>query len=176
VTDEPQHLVVPPLALMPACPDFLYRSRDIIMTFVEVRPRLQISPNDPDFRVPPGIWSLLFGNPSIGRSLLLRTAKRPLIELEKRADREYQAAMKTWEAEPDGAEPVPISYIVGNMQEILSKHERGVAMLIDEWAAYIGQFDRYAGGGNALVTPGSTSRATTATSTPSPASSGATIS
>lgn len=110
--------------------------------------RLEI---EPGFEVPPGLWVLLLGESGIGKTPITRAAWRQLELLQREEADRWQAAKAEWEQQPKetrGPEPVPKRYIIKDatiesLQAILVKQDRGAAKVLDEWASFIGQFDKY---------------------------------
>ena len=116
--------------------------------------RLQMMENDSKWKVPPGLWVLLFGPSSVGRTPALDAAWDPLKAIQRHDIHEWQSAKKDWDkqdkAEREG-EPRLRRLVTGNttveaLQGILTKQDRGVAVFNDEYSGFIGGLEKYNSG------------------------------
>jgi hypothetical protein len=113
--------------------------------------RLQMKEHDPHYTVPPGIWVLLFGEASTGRTPILQRCWDPLEFRQKAAFAEHKEALAKWnkeDADERGEKPTLSRYIVKDVtvqrvQDILTQQDRGVARFVDEWAFILGQMMAY---------------------------------
>ena len=122
---------------------------------IDGRVRLQMKRHD-NWSVPPAIWVALIGAPSTKKTPIIDTAWAPLHKLQARDLGHYQRAMTQWAATPkkERTEPEPtaprrlISHdaTMEALQEILSKQDRGIGVLRDELAGWIGSMEKYAPG------------------------------
>lgn len=112
------------------------------------------------FEVPPGLWVLLVGESGIGKTPITRATWHHLERLQLRERETWQTEKAEWEQQPKegrSPEPRPKRFIakdttIEKMQDILALQDRGCSLLVDEWASFIGQHDRYsAGKGAGLV-------------------------
>ena len=110
--------------------------------------------NDLKWKVPPGLWVLLFGPSSVGRTPALDAAWDPLKAIQRHDIHEWQSAKKDWDkqdkAEREG-EPRLRRLVTGNttveaLQGILTKQDRGVAVFNDEYSGFIGGLEKYNSG------------------------------
>lgn len=117
--------------------------------------RLRLKQHD-RWSVPPALWVALVGASSAKKSPAIRAAWAPLEAAQAVKLREYALRMAAWESQPKdqrGDKPrQPTRYIthdatVEAVQGILSNQTRGLGVLRDELAGFIGQMDKYSGGG-----------------------------
>ena len=123
---------------------------------IDGRVRLQMKRHD-NWTVPPAIWVALIGLPSTKKSPIIDAAWAPLNKAQGADMRVYQARMAEWRAIPKkerANEPEPqmarrlISHdaTMEALQDILSKQDRGIGVLRDELAGWIGSLEKYAPG------------------------------
>ena len=113
--------------------------------------RLQMMANDSKWKVPPGLWVLLFGPSSVGRTPALDAAWDPLKEIQSQDIRDWQAEKKKWDntnKDERDDEPRMRRLVSGNtnpeaLQGVLSKQSRGIAVFNDEYSAFIGGLEKY---------------------------------
>lgn len=120
--------------------------------------RLQMKRND-RWAVPPAIWVCLVGASSAKKTPIINATWGPIDAAQIPAFNEYKAALKRWKAlskkeRDDTPQPeYPIRFTthdstVEKFQELLSQQDRGIGVIRDELAGFIGSMDKYAGGGN----------------------------
>jgi hypothetical protein len=110
--------------------------------------RLEINPY---YEVPPGIWVLLIGAPSSGKSPILKAAFDPIKRIQREDMEKYRKVKAAWDAADKatrGDEPICRRLITDNatieaVQKIEARQTRGLIMFNDEWASLIGMFDKY---------------------------------
>jgi hypothetical protein len=123
---------------------------------IDGRIRLRMKRHDP-WSVPPALWTVLVGGPSTKKTPVINIAFRPLEQLQQDALCEHRAAMAAWDALPKNVKetepkPTPPRRLVTHdatmeaLQEILSNQERGIGVVRDELAGWIGSLEKYAGG------------------------------
>jgi Protein of unknown function (DUF3987)/Primase C terminal 2 (PriCT-2)/Bifunctional DNA primase/polymerase, N-terminal len=123
---------------------------------IDGRIRLQMKRFD-KWAVPPAIWVALIGLPSTKKTAAIDAAWAPLLRLQSRDMRVHQTEMAEWKSMPKEEraripEPRMPRRLVSHdatmeaLQEILSKQDRGIGILSDELAGYIGGMEKYAGG------------------------------
>jgi hypothetical protein len=120
--------------------------------------RLQIKRND-GWSVPPAIWVCLVGSSSTKKTPVINATWGALDDAQKPAFRAYQAALKKWqdlpkkERENTPGPEYPTRYTthdatVEAIQVLLQRQTRGIGVIRDELAGFIGSMDKYSGGGN----------------------------
>lgn len=118
------------------------------------RSRLRMKRHD-GWSVPPTLWVALIGASSARKSPAMKAAWAPLERRQAIALRDYGARMAAWKDLPkeDRGEPPrpPIRYAThdGTMeavQGILANQDRGLGMVRDELAGFIGALEKYSGG------------------------------
>lgn len=118
------------------------------------RSRLKMKRFD-SWSVPPALWVALIGPSSAKKSPAIKAAWGPLEKRQGATLRAYQQAIKMWEAAPKDMKPEkpfpPARYVThdGTMeaiQGILGNQDRGLGVLRDELAGFIGQMDKYSNG------------------------------
>lgn len=118
------------------------------------RSRLRMKKHD-GWYVPPSLWVALIGASSARKSPAMRVAWAPLERRQAAALRAYNAALADWKAQPkeDRGDPPrqPTRYAThdGTMeaiQGILSNQARGLGMIRDELAGFIGSMEKYSAG------------------------------
>ena len=122
------------------------------------RTRLRMKRHDA-WSVPPAIWVALIGRSSTKKSPIIADAWRPLEMLQQVALADYVAKKRDWdrlskEDKKDTPEPpkprrlLTHDATIESIQTILSLQDRGIGVLRDELAGFIGQMDKYSGNGN----------------------------
>lgn len=107
--------------------------------------------------VSPALWVALIGNPSTKKSPIIDAAWAPLNRVQNVDLRQYHNEMARWraipkkerEAEDEPEKPRRLISHDGTMealQEILSHQSRGIGVLRDELAGWIGSMEKYAPG------------------------------
>lgn len=107
--------------------------------------------------VPPAIWVSLVGSPSTKKSPIIDAAWLPLLKAQGRDLRMHTSAMTDWKSIPkkereEGDEPPQPRRLITHdatmekLQEILSHQTRGIGVLRDELAGWIGSMEKYAPG------------------------------
>ena len=115
-----------------------------------------------DWKVPPRLWTLLVGDPSVKKTPILNAALKPLRDHEACEWEDYADAKRQWEASRDAKEeagpppPLPVRYTLMNttpeaLIKVLSGQDRGVLMVADEFSGFIGAMDKYSGGKGAAA-------------------------
>jgi hypothetical protein len=121
---------------------------------IDGRVRLQMKRHDL-WLVPPAIWLALIGLPSTKKSPIIDTAWAPLNKVQGADMRAHQLRMAEWRSTPKkerGEEPEMGRRLISHdatmeaLQDILSKQDRGIAVLRDELAGWIGSLEKYAPG------------------------------
>jgi len=123
---------------------------------VDGQSRLIMRRND-GWRVPPAIWVALVGPSSSKKTPCINAAWAPLERIQGKALRAWSVEKDQWDALPkkdrdQTAEPAqPIRYIthgatIESLQAILSRQDRGIAVMHDELSGLIEGMDRYSGG------------------------------
>lgn len=123
---------------------------------IDGRIRLQMKRHD-KWSVPPAIWVALIGLPSTKKTPIVDTAWKPLQALQARDMGAHQIALAQWKSAPKEEraripEPPGARRLVSHdatmeaLQEILSKQDRGIGVLRDELAGWIGSMEKYAPG------------------------------
>jgi hypothetical protein len=123
---------------------------------IDGRIRLQMKRHD-KWSVPPAIWVALVGLPSTKKTPIIDTAWKPLQVLQGRDMGHHQIALAQWKSIPKEErarvpEPSAPRRLVSHdatmeaLQEILSKQDRGIGVLRDELAGWIGSMEKYAPG------------------------------
>jgi hypothetical protein len=112
--------------------------------------------------VPPFLWVALVGAPSSKKTPILDAAFEPLLRAQNTDLRPWKEAHKRWAALPkkeraDTPEPVCQRRLVSHdatiesLQDILGRQDRGLALLRDELAGWIGSLEKYAGARGSLA-------------------------
>jgi hypothetical protein len=120
--------------------------------------RLQMRRHD-KWSVPPAIWVCLVGSSSTKKSPVIKATWGALDDAQTPAFRQYQAALKKWqdlpkkERENTPGPEYPLRYTthdatVEAIQVLLNRQTRGIGVIRDELAGFIGSMDKYSGGGN----------------------------
>ncbi len=123
---------------------------------IDGRIRLRMKRND-GWSVPPSIWLALVGRPSTKKTPIIDAAWEPLQRAQATDLREWRSEHALWKMLPkderaNTAEPKPKRRLVthdGTMeavQEILSLQNRGIGVLRDELAGWIGSLEKYSHG------------------------------
>ncbi|MBV8458168.1 MAG: DUF3987 domain-containing protein, partial [Acetobacteraceae bacterium] len=128
---------------------------------LDARIRLQMKQRD-DWTVPPMIWVALVGAPSSKKTPIIRSTWGPL-------EREQQGDLDAWKQElarwkrlskkeqAETPEPTCRRRLVTNnatpeaVQDILGRQDRGIGILHDELAGWIGAQEKYTGGRGKLA-------------------------
>jgi hypothetical protein len=113
--------------------------------------RLELQPH---FQVPPNIWVLLLAESGTGKSPIVKITWKPLERLQREAFDAWVVEKAEWdqlEKAERGPEPTFRKFVatdatIEGLQNVLSKQNRGIAVLRDEWAGFIGQLDKYTTG------------------------------
>jgi hypothetical protein len=118
------------------------------------RSRLRMKRHD-GWTVPPTLWVAIIGPSSARKSPAMKAGWAPLERRQSIILRDYAAALGAWEATPKetrGDKPQPPTRFVthdGTMeavQGILAAQDRGLGMVRDELAGFIGALEKYSGG------------------------------
>ena len=123
---------------------------------IDGRIRLQMKRHD-IWLVPPAIWVALIGLPSTKKSPIIDAAWAPLNKAQGADMRAYQIRLATWKSMPKkqraetpepemGRRLITHDATMEALQEILSKQDRGIGVLRDELAGWIGSMEKYAPG------------------------------
>jgi len=123
---------------------------------IDGRIRLQLKRHD-NWSVPPSIWVALIGAPSTKKTPIVDTAWAPLLKIQGRELSHHQYAVAEWKALPKDEraripEPTIVRRLVSHdatveaLQDILSRQDRGIGVLRDELAGWIGSMEKYAPG------------------------------
>jgi hypothetical protein len=107
--------------------------------------------------VPAAIWVALVGEPSTKKTPIIDTAWRPHIKIQTVELREYLKQLNVWKRLPkkerdDTPEPTQPRRLVSHdgtieaMQDIMVRQSRGVGIVRDELAGWIGSMEKYAPG------------------------------
>lgn len=118
--------------------------------------RLHMKRHDP-WAVAPALWVALIGAPSTKKSPIIDLAWRPLVRIQATELGAHQRAHDQWRALPkkerdQTPEPYPRRRLVSNdgtmeaLQDILARQSRGIGVVRDELAGWIGSMDKYAPG------------------------------
>lgn len=118
--------------------------------------KLQVKRHDPTWTESARIWAALVGSPSTKKSPILSAATAPLCRIDRQMFRDWQAAMKEFQALPKeekyGKNPPPQTRLriedatVEAAQLVLEGSPWGVLLLQDELSGFFGAMDRYNGG------------------------------
>jgi hypothetical protein len=122
------------------------------------RTRLRMKLHDSSWMVPPSLWVALIGEPSTKKTPIFQETWAPLQALQNVAVRAYMERLAEWQrlpkAEREMVSPPPLprrlisnDATIESLQNILSHQDRGVAMMFDELASFIGGMDRYSNNG-----------------------------
>lgn len=118
------------------------------------RSRLRLKQHD-HWSVPPALWVALIGSSSARKSPAMRAAWAPLERRQSDLLRAYSSQVAMWKAMPKedrgDAPPPPLRYAThdGTMeaiQGIMSNQGRGLGLIRDELAGFIGSMEKYSGG------------------------------
>jgi hypothetical protein len=123
---------------------------------IDGRVRLQMKRHD-TWSVPPAIWVALIGAPSTKKTPMVDTAWAPLHRIQARDMIHHQREVAEWKCLPKeekarNPEPIMRRRLISHdatmeaIQDILSKQDRGIGVLRDELAGWIGSMEKYAGG------------------------------
>lgn len=121
---------------------------------VDGRSRLRMKQHDA-WSVPPALWVALVGAPSAKKSPAVRAAWHPLEAIQAKKLAAYAAELRAWESLPKderGDKPHPPTRFISHdatieaIQGILANQDRGLGILRDELAGWIGGMERYSGG------------------------------
>jgi hypothetical protein len=117
--------------------------------------RLRMKRHD-HWSVPPALWVSLVGDPSTKKTPIISAAWEPLNRRQGDEMRGFQIRHAQWKALPkkeQAHEPEPsmtrlITHdaTMEGLQEILAKQDRGIGVLRDELAGWIGSMEKYAPG------------------------------
>lgn len=118
--------------------------------------RLQMKRHDA-WTVPASIWVTLVGLPSTKKSPIIETAWKPLTRVQNVELQAHQRAWAAWKCLPkkqreEKPEPVPRRRLVSHdgtmeaLQDILVRQTRGIGVVRDELAGWIGAMEKYAPG------------------------------
>ena len=118
--------------------------------------RLQMKRHD-KWSVPPALWVALIGAPSTKKTPVVDAAWEPLHRIQTRDLAAHQRAMAQWKSTPKAEratipEPTPPRRLVSHdatmekLQDILATQDRGIGVLRDELAGWIGSMEKYAPG------------------------------
>ena len=105
------------------------------------------------------LWVALIGRSSAKKTPIISDAWRPLEALQNVALRAYAEQLARWNALPKDEKkevpppPRPIRLLTHDatmegLQDLLSHQDRGIGVLRDELAGFIGAMDKYSGNGN----------------------------
>ncbi len=130
-------------------------------TALDGRIRLHMKRHDA-WSVPPFLWVALVGAPSSKKTPILDAAFEPLLRAQDADLRPWREAHKRWEALPrkeraETPEPVCRRRLISHdatiesLQDILGQQDRGVGVLRDELAGWIGSLEKYAGARGSLA-------------------------
>jgi hypothetical protein len=122
------------------------------------RTRLRMKQHDASWMVPPSLWVALIGEPSTKKTPIFQETWAPLQALQNVAVRAYMERAAEWQrlpkAERETVSPPPLprrlisnDATIESLQNILAHQDRGVAMMFDELASFIGGMDRYSNSG-----------------------------
>lgn len=122
------------------------------------RTRLRMKLHDSSWMVPPSLWVALIGEPSTKKTPIFQETWAPLQTLQNVAVRAYMDRLAEWQRLPKAERetipqpPLPRRLIsndatIESLQNILAHQDRGVAMMFDELASFIGGMDRYSNNG-----------------------------
>ena len=117
------------------------------------RTRLRMKLHDASWMVPPSLWVALIGEPSTKKTPIFNETWAPLQALQNIAVRAYMDQLAEWkrlpkaERETTPPPPLPTRLIsndatIESLQAILANQDRGVAMMFDELAGFIGGMDK----------------------------------
>lgn len=119
------------------------------------RVRLRLKRHDM-WSVPPAIWVALIGPSSSKKTPMINEAWAPLDIIQQRALKAYAEQMRMWRLLPKDQQmghepPKPLRLLTHDatmeaMQDILSNQDRGIGVVRDELAGWIGGMDKYANG------------------------------
>jgi len=123
---------------------------------IDGRIRLQMKRRD-TWTVPPAIWLALIGAPSTKKTPIIETAWHPLHRAQARDFAEHTHQLTQWKTLPKEdrtkiPEPELQRRLVSHdatmeaLQGILAKQDRGIGVLRDELAGWIGSLEKYAPG------------------------------
>ena len=123
---------------------------------IDGRIRLQLKRHD-NWSVPPSIWVALIGAPSTKKTPIVDIAWAPLLKIQGRELGHHQYAVAEWKSLPKEEraripEPTIVRRLVSHdatveaLQDILSRQDRGIGVLRDELAGWIGSMEKYAPG------------------------------
>ena len=123
---------------------------------IDGRIRLRMKTHD-GWTVPPAIWVALVGRPSSKKSPVIDAAWEPLHHAQSVDLRRWREAHDQWKALPkdeqrNSPEPMPSRRLVTHdatmeaTQEILGRQDRGIGVLRDELAGWIGSLEKYSSG------------------------------
>jgi hypothetical protein len=122
------------------------------------RTRLRMKRHDQSWMVPPSLWVALIGEPSTKKTPIFQETWAPLQALQTVAIRAYMDQVAAWKRLPKAERetvppPPPPRRLISNdatiesLQNILASQDRGVAMMFDELASFIGGMDKYSNNG-----------------------------
>ena len=123
---------------------------------IDGRVRLQLKRHD-HWSVPPAIWMALVGAPSTKKTPIIDTAWHPLHRIQAKELKTHQLQHAAWKSQPKeerarAPEPQIARRLISHdatmesLQELLSKQDRGIGVLRDELAGWIGSMEKYAPG------------------------------
>ena len=102
------------------------------------------------WEVPCRLWAMMVGDPSSKKSPLMQECARPLIAIEREADKAYARELAAWKREgKENGDPEPnkpLRYIfnsitVEKVADILSRQDRGALLMQDELGGWISNID-----------------------------------
>ena len=119
---------------------------------LDARIRLKMKRHDA-WSVPPQIWVALVGRVSAKKSPIIDAAWAPLQRAQAQDLKAWQDELAQWHRLPKnerGDQPVPRRRLVSHdatpeaLQDVLGRQDRGIGVLRDELAGWIGSLEKYA--------------------------------
>lgn len=107
---------------------------------------------------PPLLYSVIVGQPGNGKTPIIRTVLRPLIEIEKRMRKEHTQALREWKKQcleheekkngeaptmPEGQELVLYDFTIEGVYRLLQRNPRGVIVTRDEVTGWLNSMNQY---------------------------------
>lgn len=125
---------------------------------IDGRTRMRMKRHD-SWSVPAPLWVALVGRSSAKKSPIISDAWRPLEELQNVALQAYARQLASYNSLPKEEKklvdppPKPRRLLTHDatmegLQDILSRQDRGLGVVRDELAGFIGAMDKYSGNGN----------------------------
>lgn len=106
-----------------------------------------------NWRASPRLWLMLVGPPSFKKSPAIRAAIKPLVSIDHERRNEYERLLELALAvDPKAAGPKKPPRLIAHdvttekLGEILARQDRGITIIRDEIAGWIGSMERYGGG------------------------------